>query len=104
MLLTFGILGGAGIGFCYASTTPPAVKWFPIQRKGLISGIVVSGVGFAAVYISPLTNSLLVSNGISKTFLYLGIGAIVLLIVFSQLLVDPPSGYSPKASAPATSQ
>jgi len=104
MLLTFGLLGGAGIGFCYASTTPPAVKWFPIQKKGLISGIVVSGVGFAAVYISPLTNGLLVSNGISKTFLYLGIGAIILLIAFSQFLVDPPAGYIPKTSAPAGSQ
>lgn len=104
MLLTFGILGGAGIGFCYASTTPPAVKWFPIQKKGLISGIVVSGVGFAAVYISPLTNSLLINNGISKTFLYLGIGAIIILIAFSQLLIDPPAGHSPKTTISANNQ
>lgn len=104
MLLTFGILGGAGIGFCYAATTPPAVKWFPPQKKGLISGIVVAGVGFAAVYISPLTNSLLINNGISRTFLYLGIGAIILLLVFSRLLLDPPAGYSPKAAAPAKGQ
>ena len=104
MVLTFGILGGAGIGFCYASTTPPAVKWFPIQKKGLISGIVVSGVGFAAVYISPLTNSLLINNGISKTFLYLGIGAIIILIAFSQLLIDPPAGYSPKTTTSANNQ
>jgi len=104
MMLTFGILGGAGIGFCYASTTPPAVKWFPMEKKGLISGIVVSGVGFAAVYISPLTNSLLQHNGISKTFLYLGLGAIILLIAFSQLLIDPPAGYAPKAASPAKSQ
>lgn len=101
MLLTFGALGGAGIGFCYAATTPSAVKWFPIQKKGLISGIVVSGVGFAAVYISPLTNSLLLSNGISKTFFYLGIGAFIMLIVLSQLLYDSPAVYSAKTAFPA---
>lgn len=100
MLITFGVLGGAGIGFCYAATTPPAVKWFPAHKKGLISGIVVSGVGFAAVYISPLTNSLLINNGISKTFLYLGIGALILLITFSQLLFDPPATFSPQAASP----
>ncbi len=101
MVLTFGILGGAGIGFCYAATTPSAVKWFPPEKKGLISGIVVSGVGFAAVYISPLTNSLLESYGISKAFLYLGIGAFVILIAFSQLLFDAPGGYSKKAASAA---
>lgn len=101
MLLTFGALGGAGIGFCYAATTPSAVKWFPIQKKGLISGIVVAGVGFAAVYISPLTNSLLLGNGISKTFFSLGISAFIILIVFSQLLFNSPVVYSAKAASPA---
>lgn len=100
MVLSFGILGGAGIGFCYAATTPPAVKWFPIQKKGLISGIVVSGVGFAAVYISPLVNKLLMHYGISHTFLFLGIGALILLIVFSQLLLNPPAGYAAETAAP----
>jgi len=98
MVLTFGVLGGAGIGFCYAATTPPAVKWFPAEKKGLISGIVVSGVGFAAVYISPLTNSLLLNNGISKTFLILGTSALIIIIVFSQLLINPPAGYLAKSA------
>ncbi len=102
MVLTFGLLGGAGIGFCYAATTPSAVKWFPPEKKGLISGIVVSGVGFAAVYISPLTNSLLLSNGISRTFFYLGVGAFIILIAFSQLLFDSPGNYSVKAASSKT--
>lgn len=97
--LTFGIMGGAGIGFCYAATTPPAVKWFSLEKKGLISGIVVSGVGFAAVYISPLTNALIGSYGISKSFFILGVGALIILLVLSQLLIDPPQGYLPKPSA-----
>ena len=28
----FGLLAGTGIGFGYASATPPAVKWFPPAR------------------------------------------------------------------------
>jgi len=48
----FGLLAGAGIGFGYASATPPAVKWFPPARTGLIAGLVVSGFGLASVYAS----------------------------------------------------
>ena len=55
MALTFGVGAGLGIGLGYSATTPPAIKWFPPARKGVITGIVVSGVGLAAVYISPLT-------------------------------------------------
>ena len=54
MMLTFGVGAGLGIGLGYSATTPPAIKWFPPARKGFIAGIVVSGVGLAAVYISPL--------------------------------------------------
>ena len=28
-VIGFGVLAGAGIGFGYASATPPALKWFP---------------------------------------------------------------------------
>ena len=59
MALTFGVGAGLGIGLGYSATTPPAIKWFPPARKGVITGIVVSGVGLAAVYISPLTQYLL---------------------------------------------
>ncbi len=42
-MIGFGILAGAGIGFAYASATPPAVKWFPAAKTGLITGLLVSG-------------------------------------------------------------
>lgn len=104
MTITFGIMGGAGIGFCYAATTPPAVKWFPLEKKGLISGIVVSGVGFAAVYISPLTNSLIGNYGISKTFFVLGVGALIILLLLTPLLIDPPKGYVPNLAGAKNKQ
>jgi OFA family oxalate/formate antiporter-like MFS transporter len=103
MLVTFGLVGGIGIGLGYSATTPPAIKWFPPSKKGLVTGIVVSGVGLAAVYISPLSQFLLKTVGIQNTFLYLGLGAIVIVAVLAQLLRNPPPGYQPAASAPATS-
>jgi OFA family oxalate/formate antiporter-like MFS transporter len=48
--LGFGVLVGLGIGFAYSSTTPPAIKWFPAARTGLIAGLVVGGFGVASVW------------------------------------------------------
>jgi OFA family oxalate/formate antiporter-like MFS transporter len=98
MLVTFGLVGGIGIGLGYSATTPPAIKWFPASRKGLVTGIVVSGVGLAAVYIAPLTQFLLRSAGISKTFLILGLGTILLVSLLSQFLCNPPPAYQADAA------
>jgi len=97
MLLTFGLVGGLGIGLGYSATTPPSIKWFPPASKGLITGIVVSGVGLAAVYIAPLTQFLLRVTTIPSTFLILGLGTIALVSFLSRFLANPPAGYLPAA-------
>ena len=103
MLVTFGIVGGIGIGIGYSATTPPAIKWFPATKKGLITGVVVSGVGLAAVYISPLAQWLLKRAGIQNSFIYLGVGAMVSVALLAQWLRNPPAGYQPQAAASAAS-
>ncbi|MBN2137169.1 MAG: OFA family MFS transporter [Sedimentisphaerales bacterium] len=91
----FGVLAGAGIGFGYASATPPAVKWFPAAKTGLIAGIVVSGFGLASVYAAPLTEKLIVGLGFSKAVLILGIAFLIVVVSLAQLLKPPPKGYIP---------
>lgn len=93
MVLGFGLMTGSGIGLAYASATPAAVKWFPAHRKGLITGMVVGGFGLASVYTAPLTTYLLKTYNASGTFLYLGIGFLVAIVVLAQLLTNPPAGY-----------
>ena len=95
MVIGFGILAGTGIGFGYASATPPAVKWFPPEKTGLIAGLVVAGFGLASVYIAPVANYLLTRFGIERTFLIVGIAFLVVLLLLSQLLKNPPAGYRP---------
>ncbi|MGD1086434.1 MAG: OFA family MFS transporter [Verrucomicrobiota bacterium] len=100
MMLTFGVGAGLGIGLGYSATTPPAIKWFPPARKGVITGIVVSGVGLAAVYIAPLTQYLLSITTISMTFVWLGAGTLLLVPLLAQLLRNPPE--QPAAAASTT--
>ncbi len=100
-VIGFGVFVGAGLGFGYASATPPAVKWFPAAKTGLITGIVVSGFGLASVYAAPLTTWLIVNLSFSTALLLLGIAFLVVVVVLAQILKPPPAGYIPLGSLPA---
>ncbi|MDT8440515.1 MAG: OFA family MFS transporter [Desulfuromonadales bacterium] len=89
----FGVMAGMGIGFGYSAATPPALKWFPPAKTGLIAGIVVAGFGLASVYIAPLAQFLLGTYGLQQSMLYFGIGFVVITTVFGMLLANPPEGY-----------
>jgi MFS family permease len=88
-LLGFGVLGGSGIGLGYAAATPAAVKWFPPEKKGLITGLVVGGFGIAPVYIAPLSKSLIAAYGVSGAFRVLGIAFLVAGTAFAQFIKNP---------------
>ena len=100
-LLGFGVLAGIGIGFGYSSATPPALKWFPPSKTGMIAGMVVAGFGLAPVYLAPVSQYLLGQFGVQKTMLILGIAFVVIVCGLAQLLVNPPPGYvaGPKPAA-----
>jgi len=93
--LGFGVLTGAGIGFGYSSATPPALKWFPSWKSGMVAGIVVSGFGLAALYIAPLAAYLLSAWGMNATMLFFGIAFAVVLSALSMLLANPPADHDP---------
>lgn len=100
----FGLLAGTGIGFGYSAATPPALKWFPPQKTGLIAGLVVSGFGLASVYIAPLSQYLLRIWGIRGSMLFFGIAFLVVVCGLSLFLVNPPAGFVPQAAAPKAGQ
>lgn len=99
LILGFGVLGGIGMGLGYAAATPAAVRWFGPHQRGLIVGMVVSGYGGAAIYISPLARHLIASQGLSASFIGLGILFAVVVITAGQLLTWPPTGYVPPSPA-----
>lgn len=89
----FGVLAGTGIGFGYSAATPPALKWFPPAKTGLIAGIVVSGFGLASVYIAPLAKFLLENYGLQQAMFIFGIAFAVVVGGFGMLVSNPPAGY-----------
>jgi MFS transporter, OFA family, oxalate/formate antiporter len=99
-VLGFGVLSGLGFGFGYSAATPPALKWFPPAKTGLIAGIVVSGFGIAPVYLAPTCQYLLGAYGLHNTMLILGIAFIAIVCGMALLVTNPPAGFVPAGSAP----
>ena len=93
LTIFFGLVFGSAMGLGYAAPTPAAVKWFGPHRRGLISGIVVSGFGLAPVYIAPLTTNLVEGFGIQTTFYILGVAFFIGIMSLSQVISNPPQGY-----------
>ena len=100
-LLGFGVLAGTGFGLGYAAATPAAVKWFPPEKKGLITGIVVGGFGVAPVYIAPLSKHLLATLGVQTSFRILGVAFLVVATAFAQLIANPPAPVAGKKAGGA---
>ena len=94
-VLGFGMIAGTGVGFGYASITPPAVKWFPASRTGLIAGIVVAGSALSGVWVPPLAKIIIVAYGVPAAVFALGVTVMVIVVLLSQLLVPPPEDYVP---------
>jgi nitrate/nitrite transporter NarK len=100
-VIGFGVLVGIGIGFGYSSATPPALKWFPPAKTGLIAGLVVSGFGLASLYIAPLSKYLLDVWGLQSSMMFFGIAFLFVVCSLSLLLTNPPKNYVPKGAVPA---
>lgn len=95
-ILGFGVLMGMGLGFGYASATPPAIKWFPARKTGMIAGIVVAGFGLASVYIAPLSQYLIGKYGLEQAMMIFGVSFIAVVCTLATFLVNPPEGYKPE--------
>jgi MFS transporter, OFA family, oxalate/formate antiporter len=65
--LTYGVLGGLGLGLGYIVPLATLVKWFP-DRRGFITGLAVAGFGAGALITAPVAEHLISGVGVLKTY------------------------------------
>jgi len=101
--LSYGLIGGFGLGMGYIVPITVLVKWFP-DRRGLITGIAVAGFGAGSLVAAPLAGKLMLSVGVMPTFAYLGIAYGVVAITAGFFMRNPPDGFKPAGWSPSASQ
>jgi len=103
LYLSYGVIGGIGVGFSYIVPVAVLVKWFP-DRRGLITGIGVGGFGAGALVTAPVATRLIQSVGVLQTFAYLGGALLVITMSTGFLMHNPPDGWKPASWVPSKSQ
>jgi len=102
MYLSYGVLGGVGMGMGYITPVATITKWFP-DRRGLMTGVAVAGYGAGALIMSPFAARSIVARGVPATFEILGLVYLVLVVLAAQVYGNPPAGWRPAGWTPAGS-
>jgi OFA family oxalate/formate antiporter-like MFS transporter len=103
LLFGYGVVGGIGLGLGYVTPVATAAKWFP-DKKGLVTGMVVMGFGFGALFMSKLLAPLLLSaTGENYATMFMLNAAVIaaLALPAAACLRNPPV---PSTTAPASGQ
>ena len=102
LYLTYGIIGGIGLGLGYIVALTMLIKWFP-DRRGFITGLAVAGFGGGAALTGPVAaNSMLKPLGLNNTFIVLGIVYLVIVVGAAQFFRRAPDGYAPAGWTPVS--
>ncbi|MEH7352602.1 OFA family MFS transporter [Neobacillus drentensis] len=92
LYIYFGVIGGTGVGTAYVAPLTTCIKWFP-DKRGFITGIAVSSFGLGSLIFKSLVLDLILTKGVSQTFLYLGVINLILIVLGAQTLATPPKDY-----------
>jgi MFS transporter, OFA family, oxalate/formate antiporter len=99
--LSYGVLGGFGMGMAYTTVIATCQKWFP-DRRGLVTGIIVAALGAGSVVFSQFAAKIIKMPdiGVLKTFAILGIVFIIVTFIGSFFIKSPPEGFKPEGWTP----
>lgn len=97
-IISYGVIGGIGLGIGYITPVSTLVKWFP-DRRGLATGMAIMGFGFASLIFGPLMAYLFTAISIPITFMVLGLGYFVLMFSSATIMQSPPEDWSPNTKS-----
>src|SRR3954453_19400290 len=100
LYLSYGVVGGAGLGLAYIVPVATLVRWFP-DRRGFITGLAVAGFGAGALVSAPAATALIQAVGVLSTLAILGVVYLVLVVGAALFMRNPPEGYRPTGWQPS---
>jgi OFA family oxalate/formate antiporter-like MFS transporter len=89
--LSYGIMGGFGVGMGYGAVVSCVPKWYK-EKRGLATGISVCAFGFSTVVFAPLIGELIGRYSVRSAFLILAAAFASVTLVFSPFVRLPESG------------
>jgi MFS family permease len=85
LYLSFGILVALGASAFYAPLVSMLIRSFP-QRRGLMVGIGISGIGFGIGVVPTIASQLMIITDWRTSLVIVGGGSLILIVALAQLL------------------
>jgi len=90
LYLFYGVIVAIGMGCAFVPIVSTVAKWF-VKRRGLMTGIVVSGIGIGTMLIPPLATRLIDTYDWSLSYMIVGAIALVFITLAAQFLRRDPA-------------
>lgn len=96
----YGLGVGLGVGCSYVPVIAAVQRWF-VRRRGLASGLAVSGIGVGTLAMPPLASALIEALGWRGAYVALGVGVAVIGVAVALLVDNDPRdrGLGPDGAA-----
>jgi len=88
--LYYGVIVAIGMGGSFIPIVSTIAKWF-VKRRGLMTGIVVAGIGIGTLLIPPIATKLIIAYDWSRSYIIVGAVALVLITLAAQFIRRDPS-------------
>jgi MFS family permease len=96
LYLFYGVLVGAGMGGAFVPLATTVARWFVLKR-GLMTGIIVAGIGIGALAGPPLASQLISAHGWRESYSMLGVVILAVVVVSAQFIKRDPDQVGQRA-------
>ena len=89
LYLFYGVIIAMGMSGAWVPLISTVPRWF-VKRRGMMTGIVTSGSGIGTILLSLVASRLISEHGWRTSYIMVGLGVLVLLMLAAQFLRRDP--------------
>ena len=90
LYLVFGVITGVGMGGLFVPVISTVARWFA-KRRGMMTGIVLSGAGLGTIIMPPLATWLITTYGWRTAYTIIGLAAMAVIVPATQFIKRDPT-------------
>ncbi len=90
LYLVFGVITGVGMSGLWVPMISTIARWF-VKRRGMMTGIILSGVSLGTIIMPPLATWLITTYGWRTAYSIIGLAAMIVIIPATQFIKRDPA-------------
>lgn len=88
IILSYGVIAGAGVGIAYGPPIKVISSWFE-EKRGIALGLLLAGFGMSPLITAPITKILINKMDVNTTFIVVGIVFLIVIPILGLYFEKP---------------